>query len=317
MEEEDQADGKEGKKVVEIKVGKYKVAITNPDKILFPKTKIKKIELVEYYEKIAPIMLSHIKNKPLTMNRFPDGIKKEMFYHKNAPDYFPDYVAIQPVKRSTGATIDYAMANNQATIVYLANYVCVPHVWLSKAPKLNYPDRMTFDLDPSPGVDFTQVKWAAAELKKILESFKLPTFLMTTGSRGLHLVTPLKQTLLFDDVRDFAQKIAQILVDTFPKKLTLEIRKNKRGKRIFIDTLRNAWGATAVAPYAVRAKEGAPIATPLAWKELSRLTSSQQYTIKNIFGRVSRVGDLWNDINKKSCTLIQAIKKIDAQMESE
>ena len=294
---------------MEIKVGKYKVSITNPDKILFPKAKLTKTDFVEYYQKIAPIMLPHIKNRPIAMNRFPDGIKGELFYQKDAPDYFPDFIELQPVKRSSGGVIEYALINNTAALVYLGNYVCVPHIWLSKEPKLNYPDRMIFDFDPSPGVSFTTIKWAAKEMKKHLELLGLPTFVMTTGSRGLHVVVPLKRNYLFDEVRDFAREIAEYLVNKHPTKLTLEIRKDKRGKKIFIDTLRNAWGATAVAPYAVRAKEGAPIAVPIKWTEVSALTTSQKYTIKNIFQRISRVGDPWKDINKKACALTQARKK--------
>ncbi len=296
--------------MTEIKIGKYTVKITNPDKILFPKAKLTKTDLIKYYQKIAPIMLPHIKGRPLTMNRFPDGVQGELFYQKDAPDYFPDYITLQPVKRSSGGIINYPLINNAAALVYLANYVCVLHVWLSKEPKLNYPDRMIFDLDPSPGVSFTTVKWAAKEVKKILETLGFPVFLMTTGSRGLHVVVPLKRIYLFDEIREFAQEIARYLVEKYPGKLTLKLKKSERGKRIFVDTLRNAWGATAVAPYAVRAKEGAPIATPLKWSELSALTTSQKYKIKNIFQRISRVGDPWKDMNKKACAITQARKKL-------
>ncbi len=298
---------------MKLKIGKYSVEVTNPDKILFPRSKIKKVQLVEYYQKIAPIMLSHIKNRPITMDRYPHGITKETFYQKGAPDFFPNYISRQPVKKSDGGTVEYALVTTEAAIVYLGNYVCVPHVWLSRAPKLNYPDRMIFDLDPSKGVNFSLVKWAAVQLKNVLESVGLPVFLMTTGSRGLHVVVPLKHTMVFEDVRAFAQKIADHLVKQYPQKLTLEIRKNKRGKRIFVDTLRNAWSATAVAPYAVRAKEGAPIAVPITWLELSHLKSPEQYTIKNIAQRISRVGDLWKNINKKATTLTHAQKRFNAR----
>ena len=262
--------------MTEIKIGKYTVKVTNPDKILFPKAKLTKTDLIKYYQKVAPIMLPHIRGRPLTMNRFPSGVQGELFYQKDAPDYFPDYIALQPVKRSSGGIINYPLINNAAALVYLANYVCVLHVWLSKEPKINYPDRMIFDLDPSPGVSFTTVKWAAKEVKTVLESLGLPVFLMTTGSRGLHVVVPLKRSYLFDEIREFAQEIARYLIEKYPSKLTLKLKKSDRGKRIFVDTLRNAWGATAVAPYAVRAKEGAPIATPLKWSELSALTTSQK-----------------------------------------
>jgi bifunctional non-homologous end joining protein LigD len=255
-------------------------------------------------------MLPHMKDRPITMNRFPNGIQGETFYQKDAPDYFPDYVALQPVKKSSGGIVNYPLINNAAALVYLANYVCVPHVWLSKEPKLNYPDRMIFDFDPSPGVSFTTVKWAAKEVKAVLEDLGLPVFLMTTGSRGLHVVVPLKRKYLFDEIREFAQEIAHYLVEKYPSKLTLKLKKSERGRKIFVDTLRNAWGATAVAPYAVRAKEGAPIATPLKWSEISALTTPQKYTIKNIFQRISRIGDPWKDMNKKASAITQAQKKL-------
>ncbi len=297
---------------MKLKVGNYNVEVTNPEKILFPQSKIKKIELVDYYRKIAPIMLPHIKNRPITMDRYPHGITKETFYQKGAPEFFPRYIPRQAVKKSEGGTVKYALATTQAAIVYLGNYVCVPHVWLSRAPQLRYPDRMIFDLDPSRGVTFALVKWAAVHLKEILESIGLPVFLMTTGSRGLHIVVPLKPIMTFEDVRAFAQKIAAYLVELYPAKLTLEIRKNRRGKKIFVDTLRNAWSATAVAPYAVRAKEGAPVATPIRWQTLSSLKSSDHYTINTIWSHLAH-GDVWKDISKKATTLTRAEKKFDAR----
>ncbi len=294
------------------KVGRYRVALSNQEKVLFPKSKITKGDLVDYYERIAPVMLPYMKDRPVTMHRYPDGISKEGFYQKDAADYFPDYITIQPVARSTGATVDYPVVNNAASLVYLANLACItPHLWLSKIDKLNYPDRMIFDFDPSPGVPFSAVRAAAVSARKLLEDLGLPTFLMTTGSRGVHVVVPLQRRYLFDEVREFAKEVAQLLVDREPKKLTLEMRKAKRGKRIFIDTLRNAWGATAVAPYAVRAKPGAPVATPISWAELSKVTPTQ-YTIKNIFQRIARVKDPWKDMQKKACALTQAWKKLDS-----
>ncbi len=293
-----------------LKVGSQKVKITNPDKILFPKAKLTKQDFIDYYRMIAPIMLAHIKNRPITMNRFPNGVGKPMFYQKDAGEHIADWVDLQPVEKSNGEEIEYILANNQATIVYLANLVCVPHVWLSRAPKLNYPDRMIFDFDPSPGAGFTLVKWAAKELKKLLEKLDLPSFLMTTGSRGLHVVVPIKRLYLFDEVRACAQQIAQILVEQYPSKLTLAMRKSARGKKVFIDTLRNSWSATAVAPYAVRAKQGAPIATPIKWSELAALKNAQKYTIKNITARISKVGDVWDDIDKNVVGLKSALKKI-------
>ncbi len=295
---------------MKLKVAKETIEVTHPEKLLFPKAKLTKSDFVAYYQKIAPLMLPHIKDRPITMHRFPDGVTGEMFYQKDAPDFFPAYIPLQPVEKSSGGIVQYPLINTQAALVYLANYVCVPHVWLSREPKLNYPDRMIFDLDPAPGASFALVKWTAQELKKLLEAIGLSVFVMTTGSRGLHVVVPLKQKDLFDDVRDFAKEVAQYLIHKYPEKLTLEVRKHARGTKIFLDILRNAWSATAIAPYAVRAQEGAPIATPVHWHELARIDSAQKYTIKTIFQRIARVGDPWKDIAMHASTVTQARKKL-------
>jgi bifunctional non-homologous end joining protein LigD len=296
------------------KVGKYIVALSNQEKILFPRSKITKGDLVDYYERIAPAMLLYMKNRPVTMHRYPDGITKEGFYQKDAADYFPDYIMIQPVKRGTGGVVNYPIINNAASLVYLANLACItPHLWLSRIDKLNHPDRMIFDFDPSPGVPFSQIREVARATKKLLEKLGLTTFIMTTGSRGVHVVVPLKRRYLFDEVREFAKEVARLLVERDPKRLTIEMQETKRGKRVFIDWLRNSWGATGVAPYAVRAKPGAPVATPISWDELSRVTP-QQYTIKNIFQRIARVKDPWKDMQKKACALTQAWKKLRKEL---
>ncbi len=287
-----------------IKLGKYVVDITNENKILFPKAKITKGELVEYYQRVASYMIPYVKNRPLTMHRFVQGIDQEGFYQKNVPDYFPSWIKRVPILKKADGIVNYVVCNNDATLVYLANQLCItPHIWLSRVDKLKYPDRMIFDLDPSPGVSFLQIRWAAKKIKKLLEhDFGLSTFIMTTGSRGVHIIVPLKRVHTFDQVRLFAHDCADLLAKKYPKKLTLEMRKAKRGKRIFIDVLRNSFGATGVAPYAVRAKPGAPIATPIEWHELDAVTP-QKYTMKNIFRRLVRKKDPWQDIDKNQSGL--------------
>ena len=249
-------------------VAKKKIEITNPDRILFPKVKIKKIELINYYQRVASLMLPLIKNHPLTLQRFPSGIHGEGFFQKDAGSYFPDWMKRVTVPKSEGGNVHYVVASSEATIVYLANQAAIVlHIWASKVPKLNYPDRMIFDLDPS-GTNFTDVRHGALELKEILEDHNLHTFVMTTGSRGLHVTVPLKPKYTFDQVGDYATRIADILLESNPKKYTVQLRKAKRGNRIFIDTLRNRKSATAVAPYSVRATEHASVALPLSWREV-------------------------------------------------
>lgn len=295
-----------------IKVGTYSIELGNENKILFPKSKITKGDLIDYYQRIASTMIPYIKNRPLTMRRYPDGIAQEGFYQKDIPDYFPDWIKRISIKKESGGATNYVLCNNAATLVYIANQASiVQHVWLSKVPKLDHPDRMIFDVDPSGhGKNFGLVRWAAKKIKGVLDEFGLTAFIMTTGSRGVHVVVPLKPVDTYKNVKQFARHVAQILVDKYPDKLTLEIRKEKRGNRIFLDTLRNDYGHHGVAPYSVRAKPGAPIATPIDWDELNSLSSAQKYTIKNIFLRLSRKKDPWRDIHKHAQTLTSARKKL-------
>ncbi|HEB41946.1 MAG TPA: ATP-dependent DNA ligase [Candidatus Dependentiae bacterium] len=302
-----------------IKCGRYTVTVTTENKILFPKAGITKGDLIRYYERIAPIMIPHLKNRPLMMHRFVHGITGEGFYQKDAPDYFPSWIAVAPIEKKEGGIVRYVLCNNAATLVYIANQLCItPHIWLSRVPKVDYPDRMIFDLDPSKGVSLSVIRWAAKKIKELLEKCGLTPFVMTTGSRGFHVVVSLKKIHTFDYTRTFARDLARLLVHRYPYKLTLEMRKDKRGKRIFVDTLRNAFAQTGVAPYGVRAKPGAPIATPIEWHELLKKgIKPQSYTIKNIFRRLSRKKDPWLSIDRAAVSLKQARKKLDILLQEE
>lgn len=286
------------------KVGKHNVEITHGEKILFPHSGITKNELVDYYERIAPTMVPYLKGRPLTMLRYVNGIAQEGFYQKDASSYFPTWIKKLAVKKKEKGAVNYVICDNAATLVYLANQVCLtPHIWLSRAPKIDFPDRMIFDLDPGTKTDFSVVRITAKKLKKILEAHGLAPFVMTTGSKGLHVVVPIKPKHDFDYVRAFARTIAEELVAEDTKRLTLEIRKAKRRGRLFVDILRNGFGQTGVAPYAVRAREGAPVATPLEWSELTSDMTPRRYTIKNIFKRLARKGDPWEHIDRYAVEL--------------
>ncbi len=275
--------------------GKYCVTITNPDKLLFPDG-ITKGDLIEYYATVAPLMIPYLKERALMMHRFPDGILGESFYQKDASAYFPRWIK-QVLIPKEGGYNNYVVCQNKATLVYLANQACItPHVWLSRIDNLHYPDKMIFDLDPSSH-DFQLVCHIALRLKELLESFKLHPYVMTTGSHGIHVTVPLDSTCTFEEVKAFALRCAHALLEKEPEHVTVEIRKDKRHGRVFIDTLRNQYGSTAVAPYAVRAHPGAPVATPLYWDELTnKKLSSQTYTIKNIAPRL--VQDPWKSFKR-------------------
>lgn len=296
-----------------IKSGTHTIEITHGDKVLFGKSNITKNDLIKYYQTIAPIMVHYCKDRPISMQRFPNGINHEGFFQKNADDYFPSWITRAMIHTQANEPVHYVVINIPATLIYLANQNCItPHLWLSKTDNLNKPDRMIFDLDPADGLTFSDIQNVAKKLKKILDDCNLPTFCMLTGSRGAHIVVPLKRTHTFEQVREFAHNVATLLAQQSPDLITVDVHKNKRGNRVFIDWLRNAFGATGVAPYAVRAHEGAPVAMPVTWKELlSPGMSSQKYTINNSAQRIKKIGDIWQGMDKHAVTLTHARKILD------
>jgi len=280
------------------------VPLSHPDKVLFPKGKITKQELYDYYESVAKLMLPLIKNRPISMKRYPQGIKEEGFFQKNAPEGMPKWVKTVHVERRERAAIDMVLCNDKATLLWLANQNCItPHIWLSKINKPDYPDLLVFDLDPPARKGFKVVVEAALLLKKILEKeYKLKTFVTTTGSKGLHVVVPIKPTRHYDEVREFAKAIAERLAEEYPTKYTVENRIAKRRGRLYIDVLRNAQGQTVMAPYSVRPLEGAPIATPLFWEELKDPSlKSTSFTIRNIHKRLKK--NPWAGIERFAKTI--------------
>jgi bifunctional non-homologous end joining protein LigD len=276
-----------------------KVETSREDKVFFPEAGLTKGNLIDYYRRIAETMLPHVRDRPVVMRRFPNGIAGKSFVQQEAPDYFPAWIERVRVDKKTGGKIEHVLCQNQAALVYLADQACItPHVWLSRRDRLGHPDQMIFDLDP-PDDDFGLVRRAAGRLREVLDELGLQVFAKTTGGRGLHLLVPLDRQTDFEAVRKFAQDVATLTAARDQEKLTTEQRKDKRRGRLFLDTGRNAYGQTAVAPYAVRAKPGAPVATPLASGELSdSKLDSQRYTIRNIFKRLGRKADPWAGIER-------------------
>lgn len=258
-----------------------KLKITHPDKVWFPKEKFTKGDVLAYYKAIASKMLKLLKGRPLVMQRFPDGIKKEGFYQKNVPDYFPSWIKTVSVKRKEQSQTKLVVCDTKDALLYLVNFGCLtPHVWLSSGKHLEKPDKLIFDIDP-PKNKLEAAKDVAYLLKEALEKkCKLKTFIMTTGSRGYHVVVPIKQTLSFDEAREFAKKVAEAIAKENPKLCTTAVRKTSRQGRVYIDVMRNAYAQHGVAPYAVRALPGAPIAMPISWAQLSK-TDPQSFTLSN------------------------------------
>jgi bifunctional non-homologous end joining protein LigD len=284
-----------------VRAGRRTVQVSRPDKPLFP-SGITKADLARYYETIAPVMLPHIAGRPLNLERYPDGIEGTRIMQQRASDHFPDWVRRVTVPKR-GGSVAHVVASDAATLVYLADQACITlHPWLSRADRLDRPDRMIFDLDPSDG--FTEaVRGAAIEIGGLLRELGVKPFAMTTGSRGFHITVALRRRAGFDEVRGFARDVARVAVARNPA-LTLEQRKAARRGRILVDVMRNAYAHTAVAPYSVRPRPEAPVATPLRWEELSEsATRPDRWTLRTVPSRVERDGDSWADIRSSARTL--------------
>jgi bifunctional non-homologous end joining protein LigD len=275
---------------------------------------ITKEEVIEYYSRISTVMLPHLIGRPLTMHRFPDGIYSEGFYQKETPGYFPSWITRSSMPKEDHTSTNYVVCENAATLVYLASQGCItPHLWLSRYEQPHYPDLLIFDLDPS-GNDFEPIRKAAMRLRSLLADLELSPFVKTTGSRGLHVTCPLDRRADFVLVGTFAKKIAQQLTILYPKFFTVEQRKVNRNGKVFVDTLRNSYAQTAVAPYALRAKPGAPVATPLEWGELEDTgVQPQSFTLRNIFQLLEKRADPWAKMWQGKASIEIAWSKLQAQ----
>jgi bifunctional non-homologous end joining protein LigD len=282
------------------------VELSHLDKVLFPGSGRTKGDLIAFYRRIAPTALPHYRDRALTMQRFPDGIDQPGFFQKNAADHYPGWIESALLEKHDGQ-VEHVLVNDRATLIYLANQGCITfHLALARIDRPHHPDRLIFDLDPSDD-DFEKVRAAAQRLRDLLDSLELKSYVQTTGSRGLHVVVPLDRQAGFERVREFAREVAEALQARTPELVTTEQRKTHRGNRVFIDYLRNAYGQTAVAPYSVRALEGAPVATPVRWHEIGAADlHPRRYTIGNLFRRLGQMRDPWADIDRCAQSLDSA-----------
>jgi bifunctional non-homologous end joining protein LigD len=294
-----------------VRIDRHEVNIARPDKVLFPHDEITKHDLVDYYRRIASWILPHLRDRPLMLERYPDGIDKTRIVQKAAGSQFPDWIRTATVKK-VGGSLRQVICDDAATLAYLANLACItPHIWLSRISRTNYPDQMIFDLDPSSD-DFGAVRETAQSLREKLEQMGLPAYVKSSGSRGVHVTVPLKPEEDFDTVRSFARQLAEVVARENPKNRTTEQRKSERRGRVFLDTNRNAYAQTAVAPFAVRARVGAPIAVPISWGELDKKGFRPDgVTIRTIFDRLESVEDPWKDFWRRAVSLKRARSRLE------
>jgi bifunctional non-homologous end joining protein LigD len=270
--------------------------ITHPEKVLFPDDGITKGELAAYYEAVAPIILPHIRARPVTMERYHRGIAEKGFFQKNVSKGFPEWLERVEVPKKDGS-VHYPLVYDTRSLLWLVNQNCItPHVWTSRAPSLQYPDLCVFDLDPIK--DEPEVLRATAlRLRDLLLELGLESWVKTSGSKGFHIVVPLDGKMAWGEVARFGDAVGSFLVERDREHLTREFSKVDRAGRIYIDCGRNGYGATFAAAYAVRPKPGAPISAPCTWEELGRGDAEPRtFTLRGMARRIDAVGDPWSDM---------------------
>jgi bifunctional non-homologous end joining protein LigD len=277
-----------------LQVGGRTVQVSSVAKPFFPDAGLVKGDLVAYYRDVAEVMLPYLRGRPLNLQRFPNGVNGKGFWQQGASEHFPDWIRTVTVeRRGRGGTVDHVICDDAATIVYLANLATVTfHAWTSTVEHLARPDLVIIDLDPDPDQGLEVVRAAARAVKAACEEVGLASFIQTSGSRGYHVVMPLQPGPDVEVVRDFAAELALLVAARDPDRLSVEWRKAKRDGRLLLDTARNSYAQTLVAPYSVRPKPEAPVATPIEWSELGRV-EPRSYTVANLRRRLARKRDPW------------------------
>ncbi len=294
-----------------LKVGRRAIETSNEHKVLFPRDDVTKGELIAYYHEVASVMVPYLKGRPLTIQRFPDGIEKNGFYQKDASKYLPEWIHTKKLPKDKGF-VNHVICDNPATLVYLANQAAITlHTGTSRVDRIDQPDQLIFDLDPVED-DFRSAQEAAALLYALLDEINLPHFAKTTGGKGLHIVVPLRRGRDYGDVRAFSEDTARVLERRAPNRLTTEVRKAKREGRLYLDVARNGYGAHAVAPYSARPSPGAPVSTPLSADEIfDPNLRPERFTIKTVVERIAAQGDPWAGIKTRAVTLTRARAALD------
>ncbi|MES2606136.1 MAG: non-homologous end-joining DNA ligase [Pseudomonadota bacterium] len=299
-----------------LKIDKWEVPVSHPERIYFPQLKLTKLDVINYYRSVASVLLPYLKDRPFMLHRFPQGVGSDGFYQKDNPQELPEWVKTTTIhSESTGEDNRYVLCQNEATLVYLANLGCLEmHTWHSRLRKLDKPDWMIFDLDPVD-IGFGKVVEVAQAFHAIFEASKLPHYCKTSGKRGLHIAVPLGGKYDNDTVRDMALTIAELVHHELPAITSLERSPSKRLNRIYLDYLQNGHGKTLAAPYSLRAVDYAGVSTPLRWNEVTPKLDPRQFTVQTIIDRIRRVGDLWQGMLTEAIDLKKLVSQHDGSKE--
>lgn len=278
------------------------VTLTNLKKLFWPDLKITKGELLAYYVEVSKWLLPHLINRAMVMKRYPNGAYGEFFFMKRAPSPRPNWIKTCSIEHPSAGNIAFPVVQDLSTLLWIINLGCIDlNPWYARCDDINRPDYMHFDLDPVPKANFDKVQEAALLVLEALNKLKMKPLIKTSGSKGIHIYVPIVRGPLQKEVWTVAKEIAWTLAGEYPKTLTAEYRIAKRPPgRVLIDYNQNAWGRTLASVYSVRPKPKASVSAPISIKELERGVSIEDFTIKNMYERLNKVGDLWLPLLKKS-----------------
>lgn len=283
--------------------------ITHPDRVVYPDAGITKGEVAQWYAEQAARLLAHGKDRPASLVRCPEGIARDCFFQKHS-GALPVEIAKASIMEKDGQRADYILLRDRIGLVAGAQMGMLEvHLWGARIDSIERPDRLVMDLDPGPGVDFAAIRQAALEVRGELGRAGLVSYCLLTGGKGIHVVAPLTRRQDWETLGDTAEGLARRMAADAPDRYVASAPKDKRRGRIFIDWLRNRRGATAIAPYSLRARPGAPVATPVAWEELSEIDAASQFTLRTIAPRLDRTaGDPWADYHGQRQSLSRAVR---------
>lgn len=295
-----------------IKIENKELHFTNLDKVYFPEEGYTKSDVIQYYNSVYDYMKYYLKDRPQSLHRHPNGIYESSFFHKDMDHNIPTWLKTFKVHSDSGdKDINYLICNNKPTLFYMNNLGCIEiNPWFSRITKLDYPDYLAIDIDPSDANTFEEVIDVARAVKEVLDSIGAEGYCKTSGATGLHVYIPLNAKYHYDDVKDFALIIASMTLELVPDTSSLERTLSKRGSKIYIDYLQNRPGQTLAAPYSLRPKPGATASAPLNWDEVKSGLHPSQFNIKTLPKRLEKIGDLYRGVLGKGIDMRKCLKNV-------
>jgi bifunctional non-homologous end joining protein LigD len=281
-----------------IEINGVEVKLTNLQKIFWPKLRLTKRDLLQYYADVSAWLLPYVQDRAMVMKRYPNGISGEFFFMKRAPESRPRSISVCPIEHHSGNVIDFPVVQNLATLLWIVNLGCIDlNPWYARCDDVERPDYLHFDLDPTPGASFAQVRETSLVVRDALAEIDITSYAKTTGSRGIHVYVPIVRGPTQKEVWSFAKALSVELARRNPKLITAEYRVAQRPRNhVLVDYNQNAWNRTLASVYSVRPKPEATVSTPITWQEVERGVEMNDFTMKTVPPRLAKIGDLWKPL---------------------